>query len=285
MPLNSYFNILMVEVRSAKGLRDTDIGGKSDPYFKIKFDETDAEPHSAKGGVKKDTLNPVWNERHYFLVKDDCKHFKIELFDEDIGRDDSLGYANILRKEAGARSAYSGEDYYLEKGKGGTINVWTQEFDISGGYEYILKEREKDFKAFVASKSAEPLALLFIGVHSAAGLPSSMFDKADPYAKITFDGDSEGSSVIPKDLKTKTIDNNPNPVWNSYFAFFVPDALKSFRVTVWDEDVGKDDNIGHASIVLGGYLAKEEKKRLALSKKGEITLSYVKVPLTPLFSK
>jgi len=64
----------------------------------------------------------------------------------------------------------------------------------------------------------------------------------------------------------------------------IPDTVKSMRLAVWDEDVGKDDSLGHTNVVIKGYMEFEDHKKYALNTKGSITISYVRVPVAPLFS-
>jgi Ca2+-dependent lipid-binding protein len=284
MPLNTFHHLLRVDVRSAKGLRDADIGGKSDAYAKIKFHDKEAVPHESRTHTLKDNLNPIWDTSFFFLVADECKSFKIDIRDEDVGGDDSLGFCNIVRKDRPERYTYAGEDYYLDKGKGGTVNVFTQEIDLSAGLKSIVSRKKSAVDAFLASKARAACDILEVCIHSCNGLKSSMLDKSDPYVKIQFDHEPEGDMVAPKDLKTKTIDNNTDPVFESYFHFMIPDTCKSMRLTVWDEDTGGDDNLGHTNVVIKGHMEFEDHKKYALNTKGTITVSYVRIPLPPLFA-
>jgi len=281
--LNTYRSLLRVDVKSAKNLKDTDLAGKSDPYAVISFKDREAAPKSSRTVTIKESLNPIWNTTFFFLVSDDCKHFKVELFDEDFGRDDSLGHCNVLRKDPGERTTYSGEEYYLEKGKGGTIDISTQEISITSGLDYLLGTRKAAIEKFIASKQRPPLALLEVVIHHCEGLKSGWIDKSDPYVKIQFEHEPEGASVMPKDLKTRTIDNNPSPIFEEKFHFMIPDSLKSMRLSVWDEDPGRDDALGHCTVMLKDYMQKEDRKKYALNLKGTITVSYVRIPLPPLF--
>jgi Ca2+-dependent lipid-binding protein len=284
MPLNKYHALLKVDIKSAKGLRDADIAGKSDPYAKIIFKDNESVPREAKTHTIQDQLNPVWDSSFFFLVSDDSKSFKVDIRDEDVGGDDSLGFCHVARKDHSDRYTYGGEDYYLEKGKGGTVNIFTQEIDLSAGIGPLVSKKKAAITSWLASKARAPFDILEVCIHSCNGLKSGFIDKSDPYVKIQFDHEPEGSHVAPKDLKTKTIDNCTDPVYESYFHFMIPDTVKSMRLAVWDEDVGKDDSLGHTNVVIKGYMEFEDHKKYALNTKGSITISYVRVPVAPLFS-
>jgi hypothetical protein len=85
-------------------------------------------------------------------------------------------------------------------------------------------------------------------------------------------------------LKTRTIENNPNPVWESELNFIVPPNLNHFTVHVMDEDIGNDKELGKTSIVLK-YGEWRKKERHALGKKGEVEVSYIVSPLLSLFEQ
>jgi len=282
--LNPYHAIIKVEIRAAKDLKDTDIAGKSDPYAKISFAEHEGVPRHRQTHVIKDTLNPVWNSTMYFLVSDECKAFKVELFDEDIGRDDKLGHVNVLRKDHSKRYIHDGEWYYLEKGKGGTIQIFTQEIDISAGIDGILDEKKEAVAASRGSPTEE-FALLQVWLHRAEGLKKAdFFGSSDPYCKFDFGLEGGKEKCFPKDVKTKIIEKSLNPVWESVFHFFVPWDMKAFRVNIYDYDkASADDLIGHSNLIIKDMGVRVDKLELAVEKKGKLVASYVKVPLGILF--
>ncbi|PAV87276.1 hypothetical protein WR25_01388 isoform B [Diploscapter pachys] len=66
--------------------------------------------------------------------------------------------------------------------------------------------------------------------------------KSDPYAEI---------QVGSQFLKTRTIDNDLNPIWNEYFEAVVDQADgQKLRIEVFDEDQGKDEELGRLCIDL-----------------------------------
>merc|ERR1711934_35503 len=77
---------------SASGLKAGDWGGKSDPY--VVFQVGDVKKSS--GTVEK-TVNPTWNDELEMGIY--TEHLKtnvsIEVYDEDFGKDDSLGKTSV----------------------------------------------------------------------------------------------------------------------------------------------------------------------------------------------
>ncbi|KAK6034451.1 C2 domain protein [Cooperia oncophora] len=66
--------------------------------------------------------------------------------------------------------------------------------------------------------------------------------KSDPYCEI---------QVGSQFLKTRTIDNDLNPVWNEYFEAVVDQAHgQKLRIELFDEDQGQDEELGRLSIDL-----------------------------------
>jgi Ca2+-dependent lipid-binding protein len=282
---NKYKSVLKVEVRSAKDLRDADlVGGKSDPYAVVSFSNDHAYPRKLKTHFLNNCTNPVWNSTMYFLVHDECKSFKVEVFDKDLLSDSSLGYVNLLRKDEDDRSKLAGDWFYLEKGKGGTIEIFTQEIALKEGLGEALAQRRGCLEDFLRSKEREDLALLEVRVHGAKGLKSGFIDKSDPYVRFDFSKDPCGDKVEPKKLRSRTIDNNPNPVWEEVFHFLVPYELRSFKIEVMDEDTVSDDSLGHSNVVIARMGEQRVHSRLAVSKKGELDVSYFLAPLKVLFS-
>jgi len=279
-----YTGLLRVHIKSATGLKDTDLAGKSDPYAVVTFEHSkEGAPKKEKTHVINNTLSPVWNSDLFFLISDECKQFKVELFDEDIGRDDKLGYCHILRKDEDVRYQFTGDTYYLEKGGGGTVEIWTQEIDVTNGLGNRLGDRIGEISAFLNAKKRENFALLEVYLHGAEGLKSGLIDKSDPYAKIDFSNDPQADKIHPHKLRTKTIDNNPSPVWEEVFHFLVPWDLKTFKIEIMDEDVGRDDSLGHSSVAVGKVGTMKNRDKLAVSKKGNLMISYAVIPMKPLF--
>jgi Ca2+-dependent lipid-binding protein len=277
MSNNKFRSLMMLEVMSAASLQDADGIGKSDPYVIVKFDSDEAVPRELRTHVIDNTLHPVWNQKMYFLVADDCKSFHVQVKDQDVIKDSKLGHCTILRRDADSRHRRYEEDFYLEDGEGATIKLAIHEIDISNGLEHVVDERKHAVDDAIRG-AAQPQVLLQVKIHGAEGLKSGIVDKSDPYAKFKF----EDNSVAPQGLRTQTIDNNPSPVWNCMFHFLVPRGLANFQIEVMDEDVASDDSLGHSTLIMG-RLGERKSDKYAISKKGQLRVSYFTVPLNGLF--
>jgi len=276
--MNKFRSLLMVDVMSASNIKDADGIGKSDPYVLVKFEDDDCGlPEEQQTHVLEDTLNPVWNTKLFFLVSDDCKSVQVTVKDSDVGRDKKLGHCTVLRRDAERRGQRHEEDYYLEDGDGGTVKIAIQEIDLREGVDRAMEEHKGHMEEAVRGPAQDKL-LLQCRIHRAEKLKSGMVDKSDPYAKFKFDDDN----VMPREARTHTMENNADPVWETVFCFLVPRALDHFQIEVMDEDVGGDDSLGHANLVMG-RLAERKSDKYALSKKGAIHLTYFTVPMNGLF--
>ncbi|XP_014503012.1 elicitor-responsive protein 1-like [Vigna radiata var. radiata] len=84
-----------VQLVKAKGLRNTDIFGKMDPYVLIQYNGQEKRSKVADGQGK----NPVWNERFIFKVEypgsNDQHKLIFKIMDKDLFKDDFVGEAII----------------------------------------------------------------------------------------------------------------------------------------------------------------------------------------------
>ncbi|KAL5126824.1 Elicitor-responsive protein 1 [Glycine soja] len=84
-----------VQLVKAKGLRDTDIFGKMDPYVLIQYKGQEKRSGVANGQGK----NPVWNEKFIFKVEypgsSNQHKLILKIMDKDLYTDDFVGEAII----------------------------------------------------------------------------------------------------------------------------------------------------------------------------------------------
>eukprot|EP01094_Clydonella_sp_ATCC50884_P019066 TRINITY_DN3649_c0_g1_i1.p1 TRINITY_DN3649_c0_g1~~TRINITY_DN3649_c0_g1_i1.p1 ORF type:complete len:200 (-),score=64.71 TRINITY_DN3649_c0_g1_i1:125-724(-) len=113
---------LHVLVKNAKGLENEDTWSLSDPFTVVEVDHV-----SKRTKTIKDDLNPVWNEELDLgllreQVEDAETMIKFGVKDEDPGRDESIGHAEMALSSVTSHR----KDFTLQL-KQGTLNVemWT----------------------------------------------------------------------------------------------------------------------------------------------------------------
>uniref|UniRef100_A0A3Q4HW09 Synaptotagmin n=1 Tax=Neolamprologus brichardi TaxID=32507 RepID=A0A3Q4HW09_NEOBR len=82
---------LTVVILEAKNLKKMDVGGLSDPYVKIHLMQNGKRLKKKKTTIKKNTLNPYYNESFSFEVP--CEQIEVHIFNSliFIGKNDAIG--------------------------------------------------------------------------------------------------------------------------------------------------------------------------------------------------
>eukprot|EP00659_Diplonema_papillatum_P010145 gene10145-15599_t len=82
---------LELRIVQARNVQDKDTFSKSDPYCQVS-----CEGKKYKTKTKKNNLNPMWDETFMFMVANTATaQLKFELFDDDWGKDPSLGHCTL----------------------------------------------------------------------------------------------------------------------------------------------------------------------------------------------
>ncbi|XP_060218696.1 calcium-dependent lipid-binding protein-like [Lycium barbarum] len=100
----------------------------------------------------------------------------------------------------------------------------------------------------------KPQGKLIVTIVKANALKNQeMIGKSDPYAVVY---------IRPLfKVKTKTIDNNLNPVWDETFELIAEDKeTQSLIVEVFDKDIGQDERMGVAKLPLNELVADDAKE-------------------------
>jgi len=115
---------LLFTAVKATNLTNLDRVGKSDPYVKVCLYDAKTDPHlleSKKTKVIKDELNPTWNDTLDFssYVRSHpgvVKRLRVQVWDEDIGKDELIGEAFIDLPAAAGVHESSGSSVVLKGG-------------------------------------------------------------------------------------------------------------------------------------------------------------------------
>jgi len=129
--------------------------------------------------------------------------------------------------------------------------------------------------ADVPGENLEP-GQVVVTVHKAADIEKKgVVGKADPYVVLIYGTQNQ---------KSATVDNNHNPVWNVTGYFDIQEnSSTEISFEVFDEDVGKDDFLGRATLNISELYASGEFVNrwvpLEECKSGKILISAKYVPL------
>jgi len=253
-------DIMTIVVARANGLKNTDrgvfrrSGDASDPYVVVSVGK-----QKLRTAVIDNNLNPVWNSQEFsFTLAGGEKSLALEAFDSDwLTFDDSLGKAQV---DIGTLAAGKWTEMKQSLGDGNGEIEFKVRLEKQGklrmdkaqhAREQLEKEQAEQMRLAKAKAEQGAGDILTVAVLSASDLRNTdrgFFrrggDASDPYVIVSAGG---------KKLRTSTIDNNLNPVWNSeWFSFTLGDADRSLELDVFDSDLLTfDDLLGKTKIDVG----------------------------------
>ena len=277
--------ILSFTVHKGLKLEKKGMFGKADPYVLIKLGD-----QKYKSKAISNNQNPEWE----FNTKldfhgDTSQKIQIEVFDDDLGKDDLLGVASLPVLDIIQSKGFTNKLIPLEQCKTGDLLISVQ-------YSPILPPRTPTPASISRNSSIKSAGstnetiqvfqpytdqlpgILTLTVHKARKLEKKgMFGKADPYALIT---------LGKLKAKTKTINNNQNPEWEFETKFNVDSESPSqIIIDIFDEDTGKDDILGSATINLNDVIQQRSILNtwytLEKCKSGEVLLSMLYTSSSP----
>ncbi|URE20354.1 Plant synaptotagmin [Musa troglodytarum] len=203
--------ILHLKVIRAYKLKKKDLLGKSDPYVKLKL--ADDKLPSKKTRVRRNNLNPEWNEEFKFVIRDPENQF-VEL---NVGKHEKMGM-NVIRLNELAPDEPKTLTLDLLK----NLESRDVQSDKSRG-QIVVEALYKPFKEKELPKDVGENAdevekapdgtpsgggLLVVIVHEAKDLEGK--HHTNPYVRVTFRGEEK---------KTKHIKKNRDPRWEEEFQF------------------------------------------------------------------
>ena len=187
--------------------------------------------------------------------EEDLRKVKIEIFDDDVGRDASLGTVLLnLENNTNIQERW----IPLENCKSGEIlvSVSANREKVDGETEELRSTTERSCLTFTINKAKDLEKSDFIG-------------KSDPYVVLSYKD---------KIVKSKTINNSQSPVWNFSLVLDVDHADPGYiEVQIFDEDYAADDKIGQTSVNVRDLLVSDHLDdqwvKLEHCKSGEVQFS------------
>ncbi|KAJ4778675.1 Calcium-dependent lipid-binding (CaLB domain) family protein [Rhynchospora pubera] len=271
--------ILHVKVVQAFKLKKKDFMGKSDPYVKLKLTE-DGMP-SKKTTVKRNNLNPEWNEDFKLIVKDpESQALELIVYDwEQVGKHDKIGMNVIPLKDLTPEETKSltldllknmdSNDPTNEKMRGQlVVETIYQPFKEGDTDEDMSDDSATVDKAPEGTPAGG--GLLVVIVHEAQDLEGK--HHTNPFVRLLFKGEEK---------KTKHIKKNRDPRWEEEFQFMCeePPIHDKLHVEVISRPssigIHSKENLGYLDISLGDVVNNRrinEKYNLIDSKNGRIQI-------------
>ncbi|MES1910298.1 MAG: hypothetical protein MHM6MM_002918, partial [Cercozoa sp. M6MM] len=257
-----YYGVLNVEVMNGAQLPAADRNGLSDPFLVLKLGD-----EKRKTTVKKNTLNPTWNENFMFENVDIDSTLKVKVYDHDrVGGNDKLGAFEVPLQQAsdqeyGCDFAVTQTCFISAKHPQARVQLRLM-FVFTHTAERKLKKRHflrrvtqkvrrptiSEVKPGYFGKPTSKHFQLRLKVYMGRRLRA--LDKngaSDPYLQARIAGCEECTSARQRTL---------SPTWLEHLALnawlpFPLDLAPPLQIAVFDKDrIGKDECMGMATLWL-----------------------------------
>ncbi|CAG8554094.1 17567_t:CDS:10 [Acaulospora morrowiae] len=261
-PIDSAIGVLAVTIYGAKGLKNSEMFGTSDPYCKLTIRGGQV---LAKTRVINDTLVPVWNETFYLIINTLSETLNFEIYDSnDVTKDTSMGTAAFLLSTL-AENPKQEEvtaPVYLNSKAYGEIK-----FDMN--WCPVVEPTEEE------PTPDSNVGILRFTIHQAKDLDPkrSMVGQYNPYAEIYLNG--------KKVHTTKVIKRNNSPVWEEPVELFVTDkAGVEIAVKVYDSrDLAADPVVASWTGKLSEFLSSKNDWFNVQDAAGKLRMSCIWKPI------
>merc|ERR1712106_517312 len=271
---------ISLTVHKARNLEKKGFFGKPDPYVSIKFGK-----QSFKSEALKNQYDPEWEFKAKLDVEKMVDHLVfVEVLDEDIGHDDTLGKTNFDIHELLDKEGIVNQWVPLESCKSGEIlisasyitkntSILTLERENK---EEILGKNIKVDQTITSKQNRKSIVFLTEGtlgitVHDARNLGKKKSDgKPTTLVFVTF-GEQES--------KTKVVKKNNNPTYNFNTKFNVnKNSAPYLNFEVFDYiDISRDESMGNLKLNIQDIFVNQPTSNqwmpLENSKSGEIRIS------------
>lgn len=271
--------ILHVKVVRATKLKKKDLIGSSDPYVKLRLH--DDKVQSKQTTVKRNNLNPEWNEEFSLIVKDpQAQDLVLTLYDwEQVGSHDKMGLNVVHLKDLTPEEPkvvtldvlknLNPDDAQNEKARGQLV--------VEVNYKPYGEDELPSMIVAGEVESApegtpEGGGVLVIIVHEAEDLEGK--HHMNPSARLHFRGEVR---------KTKRLRKNRDPRWDEEFQFVLNEAPANDRIHIEVTSSSKKmgvlrypkETLGFVDIHLGDVVNNKrinERYNLIDSKNGRIQI-------------
>ena len=240
--LAAYEGIVRMTLIEGRGLPG---GGGDDPYVKLTLPSGKKVQTKRGKTVNNGGPDPSFGREQLLLWCTREAMFgglNIEIWDDDVLRDDFLGKLNIGLFDYAALTLLSTSAPVMRN--------------------FMLVKGGKPGGELIAVLEFIPAASLVVTCFEGKGLRNpNMMGKSDPYVFIT--GESQCGTVADFEVKSKTISGGgKTPDWGG--EELKPIALGDhsyLNISVWDDDVGRDDKIGEVVLTMDDVLNQLGKER------------------------
>eukprot|EP00090_Calanus_glacialis_P045161 TRINITY_DN8222_c0_g1_i1.p1 TRINITY_DN8222_c0_g1~~TRINITY_DN8222_c0_g1_i1.p1 ORF type:complete len:693 (+),score=210.25 TRINITY_DN8222_c0_g1_i1:41-2119(+) len=218
---------VVLTVHKAKDIEKKGFVGKADPYVVLTYGT-----QKEKSATVNNNHNPVWQITGYLDVEEQSSNeITIEVFDDDIGKDDFLGKTIVDIHEICKEKEF--------------VNKWIPLTECKSG-EILISA-----KFIPLQRITRPVGHISLTLHKAKKIEKkNMLKKADPYVLIKLGKDKH---------KTKTVNNSHNPTWNYAVEMEITEASpRQISFEVFDDDIGNDATLGNVTLDLDTLMQKQK---------------------------
>lgn len=234
---------LCITVVNGKGLRDTELFSRQDPYVVIEAGSSKVRSKTHTDGGK----NPTWNEKFEMTIGPTVQEIKMAVWNSNVvSSDDLIGRGHLsLQQILASNRQHWMVQLMSPKGKSAGEVAVIVEFTATPG----TVSSGGSFTG-AAAPAVGPGGELVVQVLRGLNLKDveALFHTQDPYAVVQI-----GSSRF----QTRTArDDGKNPKWGDKFTFTVGPHDTEIRVECWDKNqVNRDKIIGTGRITISAAAA------------------------------
>merc|ERR1712121_282002 len=268
---------IKIIILKAKDIEKKGMFGKADPYVKLTMGA-----QKAKSKTVKNNHNPEWNFPATFDIgKETSEVLNIEVFDEDIGKDDSLGSTSLDIRTIMEEYVNTNKWIPLKNCKSGEVLLSAEFIPESKIVRQVPQESSKNEGESVSStveksednkteKSEKDESKEKETVSDEINIKSEQSSIRTPKKKLK-SGQLVVTVLKAKDIEKKgmfgkpdpyvritldkqkaksvTVNNNYNPEWNFTSTFEIDgNTSDEICISLFDDDIGKDDTLGDTTI-------------------------------------